>query len=239
VRKAFMPFLSSSIDSENITVVGGYTVFLPDSLPAEEKPLYRALFEQLKEKTTFPVTRIEASIQDVNRYGYGLSKNTGEVFRVVPLDAGNRTTESSEHPPGPLYIQAEVTAYAVCAVTAVPLRWGDPLNSATVEFREVEVPIGKLDSLIAESFPINVYEMRTSKNPGDIIFSSDIKKVTMVRAGKPITIHYARNTIRLILRGKAYTSGGFQEIVTIQPENSTKKLDAEVVGYSEVRIEVR
>lgn len=252
VRKTFMPFLPSSLDPENITIVGGYTGFLPDSVPAEEKPLYRAVFQQLKEKAKFPITRIEVSIEEVDRYGIGIGKDNTEVFRLV-LPSANSTNSATgengkgkvnqgqfeDHIDGTVYVRAEVTAFAVCAVAAQPLRWGDPLTRSTVEFQEVQVPVGKLDSLIVESFPISRYEMRASKDAGDILFSSDIEKISMVKPGKPITIYYARDGIQLMLRGKAYTSGGFAETVTVKPVNSTKKMDAEVIGYSEVRIEGR
>jgi flagella basal body P-ring formation protein FlgA len=230
VRKSFMPFLPGSFDPDNITIVGGYTGFLPDSVPVEEKPLYRAIFEQLKEKAKYPVTRIEVSIEEVDRYGYGINidKDNKNVFRVVLSDIA-----------GTVYVRAEVTAFAVCAVAGHILRWGDPLTRSSVEFQEVRVPMGKLDSLIVESFPINRYELRGSKDAGDILFSSDIEKISMVRAGKPITIHYAKDGIHLMLQGKAYNSGGFAETVTVKPENSTKKMEAEVIGYSEVRLEGR
>ena len=249
VRKTFMPFLPSSLDPENITIVGGYTGFLPDSVPAEEKPLYRAVFQQLKEKAKFPVTRIEVSIEEVDRFGYGIGigKDNTEVFRLVLPSANSANSTNSatcengkgDVSGGTVYVRAEVTAFAVCAVSAHPLTWGDPLTRSTVEFQEVQVPVGKLDSLIVESFPISRYEMRASKDAGDILFSSDIEKISMVQAGKPITIYYARDGIQLMLRGKAYTSGGFAETVTVKPVNSTKKMEAEVIGYSEVRIEGR
>jgi flagella basal body P-ring formation protein FlgA len=127
--------------------------------------------------------------------------------------------------------------YSFVWVPTQIIRPGDIVTEDLVEPREVDLSQYAETLLSAEEF--SMFTAVKNLSPGIPIPQAGVTKQILVRAGDAVMITFVRKNLSVQMRGRALSTGGFEEAVTVRPEGLPGSFHGSVSGQREVRIEFR
>ncbi|RPJ03822.1 MAG: flagellar basal body P-ring formation protein FlgA [Spirochaetaceae bacterium] len=117
------------------------------------------------------------------------------------------------------------------------IKYGEIISENLVE--PVEVDLSQYNDALLEADAFSMFTALKNLSPGIPITQSGVTKQILVRAGDTVKITFVRKNLCIEMRGRALTTGGFDEFVTVRPEGVTKSFHGNVSGQRELRIEFR
>lgn len=132
-----------------------------------------------------------------------------------------------------LPIHVDVASFTDMVVAARPLERGYVIREGDVilQRRELSPTSGRIISSLEQAVGMQV---RSSMRPNTPVRADYLEKVPLVKSGQLLTIVAEQGAVRVSTTGKAKSSGGAGDVVTVQNLSSLKEVSATVVDAGTV-----
>lgn len=213
-----------------------------------------------REATVIPYSKIESTLRnELKNKGvsgrYDLTLNKGKPSIILPVDANEEVVLSSmdfdvqkdyfsatlvapslENPLKKIQVSGKIDRLISVPVLSQNLRNGDIIGQNDIQM--VEISQGELQhGIIMQADDIIGMTPRRFAYAGKFIMDGSLIRPQLVDRGEPVSITFQEGPLVLTAKGKALQSGAKGDLVRVTNINSSRTIDAIVIGDNQVKVQ--